>query len=160
VVWASATMSSSPCFRRRLRSTICQPQALRCAAARSSPARPSAAVLISLTRRGGGGAIGPAGGGSAAGPGTVPAAGPVTGRPVGPVLFARLFMRPACPASPLAAFAAAPLGAKGRCGGSVRRRRRSGQGDVLLVELLDVDVLEGHHAHGAHEAVRSVDVPH
>src|SRR5699024_1884035 len=56
--------------------------------------------------------------------------------------------------------AAAPLGTKGRCGGSVRRRRRSGQGDVLLVELLDVDVLEGHHAHGAHEAVRSVDVPH
>src|SRR5699024_7366751 len=45
-------------------------------------------------------------------------------------------------------------------GGPVRRRTRSGQGDVLLVELLDVDVLEGHHAHGAHEAVRAVDVPH
>src|SRR5699024_5778651 len=95
VVWASATMSSSPCFRRRLRSTICQPQALRWAAARSSPARPRAAVLISRTRRGGGEAIGPAGGGSAAGPGTMPAAGPGTGRPVDPVLFARLFMRPA-----------------------------------------------------------------
>src|SRR5699024_8966459 len=151
VAWSSATMSSSPCRSRRLRSTICQPCALRCEAASPSPARPSCAVVMSRTRPGGGGAGGPSAGRAAAAPGTR----------WGPGAAARVFM----PASLVSAQPpgnragdpgdGGPLWRRGR-GALSAATGRSRQGDVLLVELLDVHVLEGHHAHRAHETVGAV----
>src|SRR5690606_19040157 len=150
VVCARATMASSPCSSRRLRSTICQPQATRWSAARSSPARPSSRVVISRTRGGAGAGRGLSAGREAGG---VPGTGARLFMPVSLAGAFRAGKRPLDPGDDGVLWRRGRAAPEGRAAGS-------GQGDVLLVELLDVDVLEGHHPHRAHEAVGAVDVPH